>query len=292
MTFARQGCVLAALAALATLCPVATAQDNKPAQTIATTAKQPAASLHQAWLTEVMDLDSKRAAEIYGEVARDKGPDNLERWVAIARLAELQRLGLAKAPYTDPKEVPQVLRAPLAAAQLAIDKETLVRHAQSDPAGLLQGLGGDEGKMPLLRPAVSEAQAWLISQVGPNYRDRFRQRQSNVPDRRFENRFWATNVVVAELEGRRSQADEVRALYFTQWRPPAISGDANSNLARVRTNLTTLLRARDMNGSQNLLRRLSEAIETAAATDPAVAMALVLRLPYFAELLLQGTDGR
>jgi hypothetical protein len=80
----------------------------------------------------------------------------------------------------------------------------------------------------------------------------------------------------------------VRALYFTQWRPPTVSSDANANLTRIRTNLATLLRGRDMNGSQNLLRRLGEAIEKVAATDPAAAVALVLRLPYFAEPLLQG----
>lgn len=291
MTFARWNC--SGVLSLLALCPVAPAQEQKPTTPTTTTTRQPAASLHQAWLTEVMDLDSRHAAEIYGEVARDKSPDNLERWVAIARLAELQRLGIGKTPTTDPKEVPQMLRAPLAAAQVAIDVPTLVEHAQSDPAGLLQGLGDEEGKLPLLRPAVAEAQTWLISQVGPNYRDRFRQRQSNTADRgRFYDRFWATNVVVAELEGRRSQADEVRALYFTQWRPPTVSSDANANLTRIRTNLATLLRGRDMNGAQNLLRRLGEAIEKVATTDPAAAVALVLRLPYFAEPLLQGADGR
>jgi hypothetical protein len=288
VTSIRRLLTLLALA-MAAATSILHAQD-KPTASSASVGRTSAPTLHQAWLAEVMDLDSRRAAEIYREVARDNVPDNLERWVAIARLAELHRLGVTKAPAIDPTEVPAVLRAPLAAAQVAIDVNALVRHAESDPAALLQGLGGESAKLPLLRPAVFEAQAWLISQVGPNYRDRFRQRQ---PDRgRFYDRFWATNIVVAELEGRRGQADEVRALYFTQWRPPTVSNDPNASLARVRSNLATLLRGREMNGSQNLLRRLGDAIEKAAATDPSAAVALVLRLPYFAEQLLQSTEGR
>lgn len=247
------------------------------------------ATLHQAWLAEVMDLDSRRATELYREVARDKVPDNLERWVAVARLAELHRLGVAAELLIDPLEVPPPLRASLAAAAAPIDVEALTRRASSDPAQLMQSLGSEAGKLPVLRPAVFDAEVWLISQVA-SWRDRVRQRQQSQAARPpFTERFYAMRIVIAELEGRRSQADEVRALYFTQWRPPVVTADHAANLARVRTNLETLLGERDMIGAQNLLNRLREAIEKEQAADPAAAMGLLLRLPYFAELLLQ--DG-
>ncbi len=234
-----------------------------------------------------MDLDSRRATELYREVAGDKVPDNLERWVAVARLTELHRLGVTTKLLIDPLEVPSPLRASLAAAAAPIDVEALTKRASSDPTQLLQSLGSEGGKLPVLRPAVYDAEIWLISQVA-SWRDRFRQRQQSQAARPgFTDRFYATRIVFAELDGRRSQADELRALYFTQWRPPVVTNDHAANLARVRANLEALFSERDMVGAQNLLNRLRDAIDKAPAADPAAAMEMLLRLPYFAELLLQ-----
>jgi len=250
------------------------------------------ATLHQAWLAEVMDLDHHRATEIYREVARDKVPDNLERWVAVARLAELHRLGVAAEWPIDPIEVPPPLRASLAAVGPPLDVDALTKRVSSDPALLMQSLGSDSGKLPVLRPAVADAEIWLISQVA-SWRDRFRQRQQSQAARLpFTERFYAMRIVIAELEGRRTQADEVRALYFTQWHPPVVSADHGANLARVRANLEALLGEREMAGAQSLLNRLREAIDKEQATDPAAAMGLLLRLPYFSELLLQDDQQR
>lgn len=260
---------------------------GRPAVTPTAAAPRPVATLHQAWLVEVMDLEPQRATDLYREVARDKSPDNLERWVALARLVELHRIGVAPRVAVDPIEVPVPLRAAMAAATAPLDVAALLALA-GDP-DLLQARSAESGRLPLLRPAVAEAEAWLIDQVGPNWRDR-RQRQQSPTDRPpFSDRFNAVRIVVAELDGNRRQADEARSLYFTQWRPPATSGDHAASLARVRANFDYLLRDHDLARSQQdlLLQRLRDAIDKMAATDPASAMALVLRLPVFAELLLR-----
>lgn len=260
---------------------------NPTATTPPGTAPRPVATLHQAWLVEVMDLEPQRATDLYREVARDKSPDNLERWVALARLKELHRLGVAPPVVVDPIEVPVPLRAAMAAASAPLDVAALLELA-GDP-DLLQARSAESGRLPLLRPAVSEAEAWLIDQVGPNWRDR-RQRQQSPADRPpLADRFNAVRIVVAELDGNRRQADEVRALYFTQWRPPVSSGDHAATLARVRANFDYLLRDHELARSQQdlLLQRLRDAIDKMAASEPASAVALVLRLPVFAEILLR-----
>jgi hypothetical protein len=235
-----------------------------------------------------MDLDRPRAADLYREVARDKSPDNLERWVAIARLAELHRLGVTAAPNLDPAEVPTAIRAPLAATEGRVDVAALARDAAQEPAVLLQSLGTAPGRLPLLRPAVPSAETWLLGQVGPNWRDWSRRRpQNQAGGAPFVDRLNAVRVLVYELEGRRNEADGVRALYFTQWRPPTVSDDIAANLARAKANLATLLRERQVSGPyQALLQRLGDAMDKTAATDPAAAQVLLLRLPYFAELML------
>lgn len=275
-------------AAAAAQVPAGPAPAAKPAPA-STAPTRPAASVHQAWLTEVMDLDSRRAADLYREVARDRGPDNLERWIALARLAELHRLGVTQATTIDPAEVPAPLQKPLGADCAPLDVAALLAKATEDPATLLQGLAKDSAQLPPLRPAVEKAQAWIASQAGTSSRDRIRRGQGFQGDRpRFTDRWNATKVLVFELDGHRAQADEVRSLYFTQWKAPAVSNDSLANLARARKNLDGLLREPGLTGSQaDLLTRLRDAIERAAATDPAAAMALLLRLPWYAELLLR-----
>ena len=72
-----------------------------------------AVSLHRAWLAEVMDLDVRRAVEGYRSVALDARPGQMERWVAVARLVELQRLGaLGGAPLPVWTDAPAALRFP------------------------------------------------------------------------------------------------------------------------------------------------------------------------------------
>ncbi|MBM4062982.1 MAG: hypothetical protein FJ265_18085 [Planctomycetes bacterium] len=279
---------LRAAACLLLLAAPGPAQGSGPAPARVTT------TLHQAWLVEVLDLDARRAADLYRDLARDRQSDNPERWIAIARLAELHRLGVTPAFAVEVAEVPQALRRPLAEAQEPIAVANLLARAAGDPAELLLGLGTEAQGMPPLRPAVHEAETWLLGQVDPSWRNRLRLRQG-LERTRFSVLLSATRILNAELEGRRAQADDTRALYFTQWRPPAVRGDDAANLARARTRLDALLRDPATGGmTRNQLQRLRDALEKAAATDPAAAMALLLRLPTYAELLLleQPAGGR
>lgn len=304
-----------------------TATKDNPAQNggknQATPVGRQPATLHQAWLAEVMDLDGRRALELYTELARDRQPENHERWLALARLLELHRLGQTSAPSLDPLEVPKALRGPFAAAASPADPALLEARARAlleggsvepppappgnapgaPPSGPATPTATSPGtpaqpqaqtqpqapaespRLPVLRPVVHDAETWLLGLSGLSWRDRLRQRQPQSFDRsQFTERYNAMRVMAAELDGRRSQADEVRALYFTQWRPPALDGPPQAVLDRVRQNLLAMQRERSQ--ASPLLPRLQEALDKAAAEDPQGALQLVLRLPLFAELLL------
>ncbi|MBZ0154297.1 MAG: hypothetical protein K8J09_22445, partial [Planctomycetes bacterium] len=65
-----------------------------PATTLAQDALRDASTrLHEAWLREILDLDTAAAARGYEAVAADPRVAAAEYWVATARLAELDRLG-------------------------------------------------------------------------------------------------------------------------------------------------------------------------------------------------------
>lgn len=291
---------------LALLMPALRSQDKPPSPQALEL--RTSATLHQAWLAEVMDLDHQRAADLYAEVAKDRQPDNLERWVATARLLELQRLGRTSAPPLAANEVPAPLRAPFAAASPPLDATQLFQRAaavatvspspppaEKPPEGTPSTPPSpDATRLPPLRPVVFEAEAWLQGQIGPSWRDRTRQRQQ-APRPQFTDRLMTMRIAFAELEGRRGQADQLRELYFTQWQMPQLTAPAPAMLDRVRRNLATLQRERgNLAYPTSLLQRIAEWVEQTAQTDPAAALALVRRLPNLAESLLAETpsEGR
>ncbi|MEO6597543.1 MAG: hypothetical protein ABIP94_22595 [Planctomycetota bacterium] len=251
-------------------------------------------TLHQAWLREILDLDVAGAAADYAQVARDARPGNLERWVATARLIELHRLGIAVPETVHLNEVPTALRGVFAAAQVALPIDELLKRTRGEPSVVLQTVISEAGKLPSLRTAVSNAEDWLVSQVGPSGRDQFRQRmeeylargRSDEARQSFE-RLFAADIVRAEIEGGVARANALRKLYFADWRPPAVTGEPAPHLARFHANLEVWLREPDLSPSeQALLGELREAIDQKAATDPGGALALLIKLPNYAERLL------
>jgi len=252
------------------------------------------ATLHQAWLAEVLDLDTQRAVALYAEVAQRGGPVNLERWVAVARLIELQRLGIDAGRPIDLGEVPTPLRAPFAAAQTPLDKAELARFIAADPKTLLPILGTAEGKVPLLRPIVPVAEDWLLKETGPSQRDRLRQRREAFANRvRFTDPINAYQILVAEVAGDRRRADANRKLFFPSWTPPPVSTDHAVNLERFHRNLEDLRNEREGTRSQDgLLQRLRSTVEKTYEADPAAAIGLLLRLPLYAERLLKETSNQ
>jgi hypothetical protein len=248
------------------------------------------ATLHQAWLAEVLDLDTKRATALLTEVAQRSGPGNLDRWVAAARLAELRRIGVPDVAPIDLAEAPREIRD-AAAAQPALDVKALTERVSAEPEVLYQSLGTEAGRLPPLRQIVPAAEMWLLDLIDPNLGDRSRQRREFANRAGMADRINANLILDSELAGRRAEADGKRALYFAGWQPPAVSADPKVNLERFRTNLTELLRERQLRGygSRERLGRLRSAVEVLAATDPAAAVALLLRLPTYTERLLKET---
>ena len=95
----------------------------------------------------------------------------------------------------------------------------------------------------------------------------------------------AIDIVRTELGGWRSQAAVRRAMWFPNWQPPKLSGDPQPYLEKVRTNLEAWLRDPEQAQLRNVLRELQSALNEKAA-DPAAGLALIARLPIFAEKLL------
>src|SRR5690606_8445945 len=60
-------------------------------------------AVHKAWLKEIIDLDRDGAVTAYNEILRDSPREQPERWIAVARLRELDRLGVRQAePIASP----------------------------------------------------------------------------------------------------------------------------------------------------------------------------------------------
>ncbi len=252
----------------------------------------PPALLHRSWLKEVLDLDPIAAARGYSEVAGDTRPGHFARWVAAARLAELHRLDLAQSVPVDTTNVPSELRHHFEEADQTLEVHTLLRRLEGDPAKVLERLATEEGQLPELRPLVSAAEGWVLTEIGPTRAelyDRSRRRRSAYGSRTpYYDRLYAASVLRAELDGKRALAADRRAIHFTVWKPPAASADPAEDLRRFRINIRPLVDSREWSGrSSELHGNLRDEVERRAADNPADAIALLRRLPYYAERLLE-----
>lgn len=255
---------------------------------------QPAA-LHRAWLSEVLDLDTAGAARQYARIARDSRQATGERWLAAARLAELQRLGIATPSAPGLAEAPSSLRSTLGAAAPAFEAGALALQLAIDRSVTVHDLANAPAALPDLRPYVARAEAWQLAQTGPSLRDRQRQRQqafanlSRSPQvSAYLQRLYATTIVSAELDGRLSQADALRALYFAAWKAPEVQGDDQAVVTKAQTLLTAWLEERTLSRQQRtVLTALGEHLaKRAAASEWTQARELLQRLPRTAERLL------
>ncbi|MCR9247555.1 MAG: hypothetical protein NXI31_21200 [bacterium] len=248
-------------------------------------------SLHRAWLTEVLDLDPDRAAELYAEVLDDRRPRNLQRWVAAARLVELQRIDAAPRVRIDPADAPALLRQPFQDADATLEIRALLDQLTGDPVEVMALLSESQMQIPELRPLVGAAESWFADQALPSRLDRIRQRRTMESSRpRFTDRIYAAMVFYAEVDGRGQRAEGLRRLYFASWQPPAAPADTTKALRRIRENLATLLTERESTGQWRRWHELfRDRFEQVAAEDPAGAVALIRRVPQYAERLLAPT---
>lgn len=238
-------------------------------------------ALHAAWLREVMDLDPAGAADDYEQLAKTARSNEPERWLAVARLAELRRFGIAPGTMLETAEAPAPVRAALANLPQLPD-EALLPRLCLDPAEVLQALGTEQGRMPPLRAASSAVLEWVRSQLGPT------SRSSRIrTDRSRAERIYAVDVLLRELEGRQHQAANLRTLYFTDWKAPIVRVPAKEAMATVQANFEAWLAEKELSQyQQSLLVRLRDALVQRANNDPAAAIELLQRIPLYAERLL------
>lgn len=273
--------------------PAATQPQGQPQPTPDTST-----ALHAAWLREVMDLDVLGAANDYAAVQRRARANEPERWIAVARLAELQRMGLPVGPPAGLAEAPAPVRAAITSMP-PLPADELLPPLSFDPAELMRSLGA--GRMPPLRPASAAVLDWVRSQLGSGIDGRIRQqipfgtRTRPERDRARAERWYAADVLLRELEGREHQAAGLRRFYFSDWKPPAVEADPAVVLARVQANFDGWLAEKDLSQQQQtLLQRLREALQQRATDEPRAAVQFLLRMPLYAERLvgpIRPTEG-
>jgi hypothetical protein len=248
------------------------------------------ARLHAAWIREVLDLDVRGACAEYEAIADDVRPNNLERWVAVARLFELQRAGVASARPLPLVEAPEMLRE--AIGKLPPPPEPFsLDPLLGDPAAVWQALSTNALKLPEPRPLGDVPQRWHGTQgVGDRLRyvqrmtaqnpNRTRPSQSDGPRIRLANAF---SVLRAELQGQRELAAGLRRFEFPEWKPTPMAPDPVALLPRLRVQLDAWLAEPDLGELQRTqLRTLRDAVELRPAKD---LVELIGRVPLVGERL-------
>lgn len=261
----------------------------------ATPAQAP--SLHGAWMREVLDLDVRTAAKLYRDLATDPSAPLTERVVADARLAELVRVGAAVEPRSGPRTLPDLLGPGAATetgdpATLRTQLETELAVASKPPAEAHHELHAIE--LPPLRPLVQATAQAAAERRDPAFAEWRSQRGRGAPGSsdaaRLLDRIRANEIVRAELEGRPADAAALRARTFPTWKPQPWPGDPAAAFARVRENLDEWLRERQLGASEReTLRLLAQALDAAAKDAPARALAMLDRMPVYAERLRFGS---
>ena len=187
-----------------------------------------ATQLHRAWLQENLDLDTQGAIAQY-EKLRSRAPKaRPERWIAIARLAELGRLGaIHPEPGTRPMQAPLEVQEALESLGQPVPWQNVL----ADPVAAVE--------LPPLRPATERIMRWGRDQVGPTVDQRWlmqmRTRERSDPgDNRWRNRNAAFTLLDVELEGTSERAESLRRLLFAGWKPPKLDVDRGQAVARAR----------------------------------------------------------
>ncbi|MBL8755689.1 MAG: hypothetical protein JNK15_20505 [Planctomycetes bacterium] len=247
--------------------------------------------LHTAWIREMLDLDTRGAIADYEAIAQDARPANLERWVAVARLLELQRTGVAGSHALPLADAPEVLRE--AIAKLPPTPESIpLLPLLADPAVAWASLSSNAIALPELRPLAEVVLRWHRTQgVGERQRmaqrfsalnqNRARAPQGDAPRTRWANAF---SVLRAEQQGQQALATELRRFDFPDWKANVPTGDPTVLLQRVRIQLDAWLGEANLGELQRTqLRTLRDAVELRPAKE---IVEMIGRVPLVGERLL------
>jgi hypothetical protein len=246
-------------------------------------------AVHSAWLTEIIDLDRKTAIEEYNEIIEQSTKKQPEKWIAVARLQELSRLGVLRPePLATPGQVPPEVRKAL--------------ELLSDPFPFAKVLRDPEAntELPPVRPATPLVQDWVRNQTGPTVRERFRPSRglSTAPVIRPEwLRYYARDVMKLELEGNRTKANALRGLFFVEFKPMAVTGSRAELFATAMKRLAKLIEEESWPRARNDLRKYENDLRTLAKNEstPAagahLAIELIRRIPYYSTKLLASPEA-
>lgn len=237
-------------------------------------------TLHQAWLREHLDLDPQAAIRGYEQLRRSAPESRPERWIAIARLAELGRLG---ATYPEPGTRP--MQPPLEV------QEALELLGQPVPWRSVIAEPGAEIELPRLRPATERVMTWGRDQVGPTVDQRWimqmRDRDRSARgDTRWRNRNAAFTLLDVELEGKTARAESLRRLMFVGWKAPALDVGVAEAMARARERLRAMIESERSSRYRVRLQALERRVEDLTKRSDRAALSLLMRLPFLAEELL------
>lgn len=254
----------------------ATAQSSRRQRAAASRA------LHKAWLKEKLDLDTRAAAGGYDATMKSSSKNMPERWVALARLEELGRLGvLTPEPKSRPRQVPREVKRALTRLEAPIPYKDVLANPDA------------EIKLKKLRPATPLVQTWAGSQVSEfermNQDRRRRQGQGVTPEQL--RRWHAWDVLRRELEGNRNQAAQLRRLQFPNWKAPKVSGKHEDVLAKAYERLTAWIAEEDRSTRRTTLRDFQKGLKEEAKISAANAVKFLRRLPHFGERLLTGKSN-
>ena len=217
-------------------------------------------TLHKAWLAEKLDLNTKAAAAAYDETIKKSTPNMPERWIAFVRLEELSRLGVLKPePTSRPSKMPTAVRKALE----TLDSPLPYQSVLANP--LL------ETKLPALRPATPLIQEWARKQIEPILEERLLQDY---------------DIMQCELQGKRTQADQLRFYNFPDWKAPEVSGTAEAILASAQERLTDWIDTEEVSWRRGYLRELQKGIEAQSKQGDDIAVKFLQRLPRYSERLL------
>lgn len=275
--------LLAAAAALAALAALPAQERRAPIPR--RPGKSTSTELHAAWIKEVLDLDPQGAIQDYDRIRKQAPRSQPVRWLAVTRMLELARLGVAS---PEPSGLPA--NAPRPVQQALSELQTPV------PIGRLLSEPYTEIELPPLRAATLLVQDWVRNQIGPTVQERLAMRERRgdteesrtAPDAEQQERlrlYYASQVLRVTLEGRTPQARAMRLLDFADWTPPAVDGDPTQVVARARRRLDEWIEADESSWLNVRLRDLKKHLDTTEDSDGQV-VALLQQLPIIGDRLL------
>ena len=246
-------------------------------------------AVHSAWLTEIIDLDRKTAIVKYDKIIKDSTKKQPEKWIAVARLQELSRLGVIQPePLASPIQAPPDVRDALKLLNEPFPFDQILRDT------------GSSSELPPVRPATPLVQDWVRNQTGPTVQERFRRprgRPSAMVIRPEWLRYYARDVMKLELEGNLAKANALRGLFFVKFKPMAVTGSREELFATAMERFAKLIEDETWQRGRTALRKYEKDLRALAKSKSTptegahLAIELIRRIPHYSTKLLGSSEA-